>query len=230
MSPVRRMPLAVDQECRLGVPGESRLSWHASRVVGEEAQVVWVAAPPELQSRLAELRGTKVVLETWRSADAQYAAHADIVAVDWTAPYQLALMLESTTRIQRRDYVRVGTSIWAEETIVLSPDGNHRPFRLLVEDLSAVGLRGMVAHTIIPGAEVALAPDDRVELDLPLTDGAPSLHVQARVARVAEVDALPSFDAEVGAEFLDVEPADHERLVRFVLQVQYDQARKGLLR
>jgi hypothetical protein len=224
------MPLAVDQECRLGVPDDARLSWHVSRVIGQEAQVVWVAAPAALQARLADLRGTKVVIETWRNADAQYAAHADIVAVDWTPPYQLALMMEGATRIQRRDYVRVTMSMWAEETLALKPDGDYRPFRLLIEDLSAIGLRGMVAHTIIPGAEVELAADDRFELDLPLDDGVPSLHVRARVVRAIEIEDLPSFDYEIGAEFVDIEPADHERLVRFVLQLQYDRARKGLLR
>src|SRR5437868_4368273 len=107
MTALGRMPLAVDQECRLGVPVDGRLGWHPSRVVAQDAQIVWVQAPATLQPRLAELRGMKIVIETWRTADAQYAAHADIVAIDWTAPYQLALMMESATRIQRRDYVRI---------------------------------------------------------------------------------------------------------------------------
>src|SRR5204863_6335026 len=103
-----------------------RLVWHESRVMGRDGQMVWVQSPPELESRLSELRGATVVLETFRRSDAQYAAHADLVAIDWTPPFQLGLLLQAGQRIQRRDYVRAPLSSNSEEVTLRRPDGSVR--------------------------------------------------------------------------------------------------------
>jgi hypothetical protein len=68
-----------------------------------------------------------------------------------------------------------------------------------------------------------------MELTLRLNNGQEPLHLTASVVRVFAASRAWAYSYEVGVEFIDVAPATHERLVRSVLQAQYEMARKGTL-
>lgn len=229
MSSYEGLPLELERICRLGVLDADGPSWHTARIITIEPRRLWVQSPPELDQRLPSLRGEVVILEAWRPADAQYTSHARVLEIDWGPPPQIGLQVHRSTRVQRRAYVRVSVSIPVEHAFLRDADGQTASVRMFVRDLSATGARALISS--LPGTQgaVTIAQGSTLDLALPLRSPEDTVLLAAQVQRVSAVEHPLLYRHEIGLQFIDVPPATRERLIRFVLQVQYELARKGVL-
>jgi hypothetical protein len=249
MTETTRVPLEPGQTVVLGIGREGAEQWCRTMVMRVDQRLVWVDAAPDGQPPIEARPGESVVCHAWRDMDALYQLQARI-AMTRLAPRPLVgLEIQQSQRIQQREYVRVplSTQAWGFYDGLVVAGASVEPFPLQVSDLSANGLRGRTDRDLAPGDELS------IDLPLPATRGDMStvplhlrgrivalpdlpepLNLRARVVRRIEPprpgDLRPvELASEIGMTFVDVPREARERIIRFALNVQRDQRRRGML-
>jgi c-di-GMP-binding flagellar brake protein YcgR len=123
-------------------------------------------------------------------------------------------------RLQRRTYVRLPLLLTPTRLTLLAADGAAAaPVAAVIVDLSGGGVRLRGRQPFVVGQRL------RLEAALPEPGGA--LAVTLAVVRIDAVPAERGVVHEAGCCFLDLTERERDRLVRFVLQRQAQQARNG---
>ena len=248
MSELKTVPFEPGQPVVLGAGPVHARRWYRTVVRQIDNAVIWLDGAPEDQPMLAVTQGEDVTCQTWRYMDALYNAEARISGAKQGPNPLVGLTVERAERTQRREYLRVPLAADAEGTYLgrraRSKDDpalvEPVPLQMTVADLSAGGLRGRSTIPMQPGDELTLAlPLPRSEssvapsvnvrgrvVDLP--DLPPPLNLRARVVRLCEPVAR-GVTYEVGVAFIDVAREDHERIIRFAMEVQRDRRRRGMI-
>jgi hypothetical protein len=228
------LPIEAGQVVVLGPDPRDEGAWRRTYAVEVVGRAVWVdARPTEDGPRLDVARGAHVACHTWRAMDALYTLDARALGVRGDGPEGrplLGLEVLDVTRVQQREFVRVPLAADAWATVTPA-DGTRRRVGLRVHDLSAGGLRGR--------SSAPLAPGDALDISLPLPNSQGpvavrgtvvplrhSLDLRARVVRLVDAPTGPD-ECEVGIRFEDVPAEARERIIRFALNVQLEQRRRG---
>jgi hypothetical protein len=212
------LPLGVGQQGILQLDLAGVRKSGPSRVAELEGDVVWVAVPPGIVRVV--LPGGAALLDTARVMDARYLITGKIVASRTEPEPSLALRVNDVKREQNREYVRVPAVVDLEATGP-GPDGTPCRFKVTTIDISAAGMLVVSELPLSEGAEIEVA------FRLPQQSQVQPL--RARVARLARRPEIDDPRCELGVAFVDIPPTLHEQLIRFVMQVQLNMRRKGMV-
>lgn len=219
MIALERLPVDQGQQVVLGISHGTEVRWFRSRVAGRESDLVWLDAPVENGNPIIPHAGADVVVHTWRSTDAYYTLHSELLAIDDSDPPRLGLRVRETERVQRREYFRVEVSLDTEGSVVIESEHGEQSVELSLRDLSTSGMRALSTVLLLGGEEL------RVKLPLPGESG--SFDLRAKVIRIiADIEQSP-YACHFGAQFIDVPPGVRERMIRFTLGVQQERLRLG---
>lgn len=157
--------------------------------------LVAIAPPSDDHGRVVELEERAPVAIEWTCARG-LARGSGIVARLDEVPVPVAFVrIDSAPIVQRRDHVRIESLIEVEITQAASV-----PVRTTTIDLSGGGMRAVVPLYLDVGEHV------KVVLELPEQE---PLEAVARVIRGSEA-------AGYAFGWVEIDPAEHERLIRFV--------------
>jgi hypothetical protein len=198
-------------------------------ITGRDGDLIWVSARPDDETTLPPAAGAEVLLHTWRWGDALYTLRARVVAERPVLGTAIGLRLLAGARIQRREYFRVPVGRAADEAWVLPERGPDRKLKLHLDDISAGGLRATVASDRDAPDAAPLVVGDGVRLHVTLPGVPGPLRLDGRVVRVARQRGSKGVDWECGLTFTELAPAVREHMVRFALNVQRDQRRRGII-
>src|SRR4051812_11300868 len=220
MTAVERIPMERGQQVMLRLDEGDGARWFPTRVMSREEETVWVGAPPHNRDGSLAV-GEEVTFRTWQATDALYAVRAEIVAVERGAQACVGMYVFEGQRIQRREYFRVPCWSVLKGARVLTPDGDEREPRMLLADLSAIGMGLRSAEPLALGAQV------RASLVLPGSDLV--VPVQASIVRAGGSNERAEYPWECGAMFCELEPETRERIIQFAIHYQLEQLRRGVV-
>jgi hypothetical protein len=220
MTAVERIPMERGQQVMLRLDDIEGARWFPTRVMSREEETVWVGAPPHNRDGGLAV-GEEVTFRTWRATDALYAVRAEIVAVERGAQACVGVYVFEGQRIQRREYFRVPCWSVLRGARVIAADGEERELRLLLADLSAIGMGLRSAEPLVLGSQV------RAELVLPGNDLI--VPVQASIVRADSSNERAEYPWEYGAMFCELEAEIRERIIRYAIQYQLEQVRRGVV-
>lgn len=220
MIPPERAPLQRGQHVYLGITEQSSVAWHAGVITDRDGPCVWVDVAHGPSRQLLS-PGQELMLETWRHGDARYSFRTRLVRVERYPRLSVQLRVMDGTRIQRREHFRVPLALTVGGSVIRNGREEPEPVELRLRDISGGGIQAACSRAVGGG--------DELELNLPLPTLKDPLRVRARVIRVLENPDGWRYPYEVGAAFVDLGPAAREQIIRFTLQVQAEQRRRGLL-
>src|SRR5436190_9120496 len=148
--------VAVGQQVALAVRRSNPSSWHGSRVVAVEENLVWVAAP-ELEVEPAwPAEGDELLVRCSRPGDAAYTLHARVIVVQTDEERLVGLRIIGSSRSQQREYFRIPVSITTDEATLTTTDGSRFPVTLHLRDLSATGIRANCDSPVSVGGTIRM--------------------------------------------------------------------------
>lgn len=252
------VPFAVGQPVIVGAGPQQDRRWYRTSVQRVDARIVWLDGAPEDLPAVDVQPGEEVACHSWRAMDALYQTTGRVAFTRLAPEPLIGLTIQSVERVQHREYVRVplstattGLYIGRGAEGVTLPPSMQQSLALEVYDLSAGGLRGR--------SSLALTPGDELTIDLPLpradnarpnsarTDNDPDapvhlrgrvvtlpnvpdpLNLRARVVRLIDTPSAAYLTHEIGIAFVDVPPAERERIIRFALDLQRERRRRGMM-
>jgi c-di-GMP-binding flagellar brake protein YcgR len=174
------------------VLGDHRLT---SRIEGTRGGDTVVVPPPSRDGFVVWPQLGEAVSIEWTTARGLYRGDGIVMAHQGDPPSAVLIRLDSSQIAQRRDHVRVDLVLDLELTQVAAP-----PVRCQTVDVSGGGMRALVPLDLVPGEHVS------VKLSLP---DEPEIQADAEVIRGTE-------GTSYAFRFIAVEPADRERLIRYV--------------
>ncbi len=136
-------------------------------------------------------------------------------------PLLIIKMPDKMIKSQRRQFLRVKTTIFPLECIVLNedPDKNY-PIDIATIDIGGGGLRFVGNDFLLVDTEIS------IKFDLPFKTG--TVQAIAKIIRVNERDGTGKNRFESAAFFSKISDYDRDKIVKFTLQKQIESFRKGV--
>lgn len=127
---------------------------------------------------------------------------------------------ESFIKIQRRQFVRIETSV---DLAIHSVEGEFAPFRAVTDDLSAGG----AAIHLTKDMKLNDATVIHIWLALPLNSGEISyLQLRSNVVRIVELENKSKI---LSVQFISPTKYDTQIIMRYIFEKQVDMKKKGLI-
>jgi c-di-GMP-binding flagellar brake protein YcgR len=173
-----------------------------------------VVSWPADHLRLFALRpGQAIVVEFSQPTDALYTRETLLESASTEEPPRLVLRPTGDwQRVQRRETVRHLIDMRPTRATRALATGEHEPFRALIGDLSAGGIRLATSSDLEVG--------DLLELTFGTPSGGAELRLRVTVARVAPSADLARGVWDVGCQFVEPSTIEREQIVRFILVQQ----------
>lgn len=209
------------------IHGESNGEQYKSRVLGKAEKSIYIEYPIHLVTNklLFLMNGAQMRVNFVTSEGIAYLFHSEVIGrkKDNNVPMLiLSLPAENQmVKIQRRQFVRIETSV----DIAIHPyekDGQFEPFTTVSLDFSAGG-----AAVIVP-KHISLQENSKlkVSLVLPLQNGEYNyLHLLAESKKIFDYNEHSN---KMTIEFLEVDPADRQSMLRFSFDRQLSLKKKGI--